>query len=103
MLVFVGHTLVTHQLTEHWKTWVSMHKKEIVFFTNFVDFFETNGSKGGTRNPDTRIMIPLSQTKSCFAELTHLSKHRGPRSEPSFKTRASCPWEQYSSVKLPET
>ena len=37
------------------------------------------GSGGGTRTPDTRIMIPLIQTKSPFTHLSHLSTHRDPR------------------------
>jgi hypothetical protein len=33
-------------------------KERNCVFTNFVDFFEKNDSGGGTRTPDTRIMIP---------------------------------------------
>ena len=54
--------------------WFDTDQKGVVGFT-----WKRNGSGGETRTSDTRIIIPLIQTKSPFTHSTHPSNHRDPR------------------------
>ena len=50
-----------------------------LFFCYYKQIFNLDyGSGGGTRTPDTRIMIPLIKSKSPFTHSTHLSNYRDP-------------------------
>jgi len=79
-VILLCHTPVTQRLTKRAHLWESTHNlKHGVATRNWQFYLNKDGSGGETRTPDTRIIIPLIQTKSPFTHSTHPSNHRDPR------------------------